>query len=262
MDWALVFSDETVGYLADFTTVLVNGGIIGAAIYAYVRRREFLEWLRNAYAALLALIAELRAANELARAKAAPAPAAPPSSTSDQGQPIPEPVQRQLTPPTPPPPPRPASPQPAPQAENAQPGPKLNKEPSANRPTLAWGIGAAVAAFILIVALVRTSSTPTPAALPRSTLQPPVVASAPTHPQPPPLSRPPPREVWSYTVQPNESCWAIAERAEPDPAKTGRLWASIVALNPTLCSSRREDVLRPGSIIAIPPTVQPAALIQ
>jgi Tfp pilus assembly protein FimV len=106
------------------------------------------------------------------------------------------------------------------------------------------------------VALMRASVTSTPVVAPRATLQPPPVASAPA--LPPPLASPP----WSYTVQPNESCWAIAERAEPDPAKTGRLWASIVALNPTLCSSRREDLLRPGSIIAIPPTVQPAALIQ
>lgn len=256
MDWALVFSDETVGYVADFTTVLVNGGIIGAAIYAYARRREFLEWLRKAYAALLALIAELRAANELAGVKAAPAPAAPAPSPSDQGKPVSQPVQQ--PPPLPPPPPRPPSPPPAPQAAAARSASKQSKEPSATRPTLAWGIGAAVGAFILVVALLRAWSTPAPVVAP----QPPVVASSPASPQPPALAPPSPREAWSYTVQPNESCWAIAERAEPDPAKTGQLWASIVALNPMLCSARRHHVLRPGSVILIPPTVQPAALAQ
>lgn len=252
MDWARVFSDETIGYVADFTTILVNGSIIGTGIYAYIRRREFLEWLRKVYASLLALIAELRAANELARAKATPPPSPPTPATSEQSEP------QATQPAQPPPPPPPPSASTARMASAAiTPASEESIEPTRG-PILAWGIAATVVTFILIVATLRACSTPAPVVAPHTNVQAPIVT--PAHPQPPPPPPPPPTAPWSYTVQPNESCWAIAERAEPDPAKIGRLWASIVGLNPALCSSDRHHVLRPGTVIIIPPAVHPTSL--
>lgn len=252
-----LFSDGTINYLANFTTIVVNGALIYGAFYAFVlRRKAFLAWLEKVYVAIVELVSELREANRLARAKPAPpapapAPAAPPSPPE-----LAPAATIETPPPAPPPPPTPTPTARATVAATPRVTAPVEKEEPKWRGWLPWIVGFLVAAAIALVALLYVWSRreQSPAA---TSAQEEVEARKDTvEPPPPPLV---PIQPWTYTVRDGDSCWRIAERASNNVLETYELCSRIQALNPTV---EMWSQIRSGEEILIPADVQQARLLR
>jgi hypothetical protein len=247
---AALFSDGTINYLANFTTVVVNGALIYGAIYAFVlRRKAFLAWLEKVYAAIVDLVSELRESNRLARAQPAP-PSAP--------EPPPSPSEPTSAATIATPPPAPPLQPPARATVVATPG--VTEPAEQERPKqhgwLPWIVGFLVAAVIVFVALVYVWSRPEQSRAETSTRG--EVEAREETVTSPPMLPPVQTQTWAYVVREGDSCWRIAERASNNALEAYELCSRIQALNPKV---KKWSQIRPGEEILIPADVQQAKLI-
>lgn len=213
-------------YLANLTTLLVNVGLIWAAVWALRHRRELVELWRR----LEALAREaIEAVRDYARAlrEASKPPPPPPPPADGEGPPVAQP------PPVPPPP---AQPPPA--------RPVAAPTPSAAAPVKGPGCGGYIAtgiALVVVALLARWMMSVLPIDPPPAETSAPVEERAAQLPPPTPATVP-------YSVTANSRCYALAQQCTGD----GDRWVELGPLNGIDTSNPNFCLIREGETIQRP----------
>lgn len=241
-----MFGDDAINYGANFTTILVNGGILYGAFYALVlRRAEFVGWIRKFYTALVELVAELREANRIAREKDSPPP--PPAPVEPTEQAATTESKSEPTRPTPAPPhaPKPgrvalASVQEQAARTTAVLGKKRSRLPLITAAVVAMCILTLLAIYAL--SNPRSTTTTEPAVVEQRVTQQTAVSERSSASD----------AEWTYSVRPGDSCWRIAARASANDREALALCARLQALNPSIRLLAPRSEIQPGDELTMP----------
>lgn len=242
---------DGVAFLADWSTFCIQAG----AIYLFLFEREFLanlvldilDFVRRVREYRERRAAERAAAREAARraqAQAAkPAPTsprdsndAPAAATSQTRSPVEEPVEEQVA----------QHPNDSPITTALEPPRFQSRDRASGFRGLVGLVFVGLVAALLVTTTLRSDEK-------REDRTAGEVADVPAEPANESITPQDQQSTQTHAVQAGESCWSVADGVAREGERTEQVWLRILAANPELCSVRREQVLRPGSTLEIPP---------